>query len=101
MITMRSLLPESLTAACTDLYSQSSYRARLIRFILRALRLPYSVFGWLGRSRKPLRFACLIDASARSSELPLHTTRTSPEPFPVTADLSERASGTSPPAGGE
>ncbi len=31
---------------------------------------------------------------------PWQTTRTSPGPLPVTAERSERASGTSPPAGG-
>ena len=57
--------------------------------------------GWLGRRRKPCFRALRIDFSARFSEPFRHTTRTSPGPLPVTADASERAFGTLPPAGGE
>src|SRR5687768_8756902 len=101
MMTTRSLLPDFLIARWTDLKSHSANRARLIARSLAAFFALNCFFGRLGRSRNPLRCARLIDFFASFSDLPLQTTRTSPGPLPVTAEASERAFGTLPPAGGE
>src|SRR5687768_1099179 len=101
MTTIRSLLPDLLMARWTDLKPHSAKRARLIRSRFAALRSLSFFLGRLGRRRKPRRFALPIAFLARLSELPLQTSRTSPGPLPVTAEASERAFGTLPPAGGE
>src|SRR5688572_303117 len=100
MITMRSLLPDLLTAAWTERNRHCLRSARLIFVIRLACFFDSFLVGTLGRSEKPRLRACLIDASASGSEFFWQTTRTSPGPLPVTADASERALGTPPPAGG-
>ena len=104
MITTRSLLPASFTAFWTESYSQRSARSRLISSSRLAWRLERRIFGWLGRRWKPLLRASRRDARRASSDCspssPWQTTRTLPGPRPLTADASERASGTSPPAAG-
>jgi len=49
---------------------------------------------------RALRTDARKSASDRAPLLPLQTTSTSPGPAPLAADLSERALGTLPPAGG-
>src|SRR5687767_11967084 len=99
MITTRSWLPDLFTAAWTERNLHRLRSARLILVIRLACFFEYLVVGWLGRRLKPFVRALLIDFSARSSERFWHTTCTSPGPLPVTADASERAWGTPPPAG--
>ena len=53
-----------------------------------------------GRSTQPFLRALLIDLIARFSEPRWHTTRVSPRAFALSADPSERAFGTFPPAAG-
>src|SRR5687767_13413655 len=100
MITIRSLLPDALTACWMLLNSQRLANLRFHLMSRLAFFLERRSLGWLGRSLKPLRRIWRIDLIAAFSDVLWQTTRTSPGPAPVTADLSERAFGISPPAGG-
>src|SRR4029079_6187078 len=104
MIRIRSLLPASNAAFCTEWYWHCSARASLIVSRSSASRFLTRIVGWLGRRRKPLLLASLRDERRSLSEpappSPLQTTNTSPGPAPVTAEASGRAWGTLPPAGG-
>src|SRR5215218_6119324 len=104
MITILSLLPEASTASWTEWKRQREASASLIRRSFFAFFVLSFLFGRLGRRRKPSRLALVIERCAISSEVlapaPLQTTRISPGPSPVTAEASERAVGTSPPAAG-
>src|SRR4051812_5776622 len=129
MITMRSLLPDASTAFCTELKRHLDCRRSLMSSRSVACLLGSLVMGWLGRSRKPRLRALSIDARASRIDvappLPWQTIRTSvrgrvlapaakalrlpvnegarpPPPLPAgTAEASERATGTPPPAAGE
>ena len=99
MITTRSLLPDLSTAFWTALKLHIFLRSLLISTSLSAFLAESFFFGWLGRRRKPFFLAFEMDFLARSRDELLQTTRTFPGPLPVTADLRERALGTSPPVG--
>src|SRR4051794_27053679 len=122
MITIRSLLPDALTAFCTELKRHLACRRSLMPSSSVAFLLESLVIGWLGRSRKPSVRALVIDARARRIDvappLPWQTTRTSARGLvfavrlPVNegsrplrpagaAEASERATGRPPPAAGE
>ena len=74
--------------------------ARFCRFSLRALRADsfFCPARAAARSRSSARW--LIDLIARLSEPRWHTTRVSPRAFACSAEASERAFGTLPPAAG-
>jgi hypothetical protein len=98
--TMRSLLPASNTASWMLSNPHSFLNFLFCRFSLRAfLRLIFSGSSE-GRSSIPSFFACRIAYLASFIELGWQTTCVSPGRLSLSADLSVRASGTSPPAAG-
>src|SRR6266576_3708243 len=100
MITTRSLLPDWVTASWIELKAQ---RLKSVRFTL-VSAAPSSVLiftrGCVGRSTYPIFLALATDFCSRVSESGWQTTRVTPGPPVATADASERAVGTCPPAHG-
>jgi hypothetical protein len=100
MTTTRSLLPERLIAAWMLRNLHRFANARFRRFSRRALRLESFFDPCEGRSTKPFVCARLIERIARLNEPRWQTTRVSPRALRRSADASERAFGTFPPAAG-
>src|SRR5919201_5687640 len=100
MITTRSLLWEAVTAGWISWKRQRAYKRRLTR----SRRVPAARLslrsGAVGRSLKPLVSARRMDLRSRASEPDWQTTRVVPRACPFSADASERALGTAPPAAG-
>ena len=91
-------------AGCTSWYSHFSASARLMlqQISRRALRV--EDLRLAGARAEAVGLGRRSDASSLARDSlpvgPLQTTLTSPGPWPVTAEASERAVGTLPPAGG-
>src|SRR5919106_4416997 len=99
MITTRSLLPESLTAAWIESYLQRLAKRRFSRFSLRAFFGCKRLVPCVGRRVQPLR-ASRIDCRAAASEPRWQTTRVVPGGFFFSAVASLRYWGTLPPVAG-
>src|SRR5687768_12856266 len=100
MTTTRSLLPEAVTAGWISRWRQRLNRrlfTRIRRFAFLALIL---VRPPVGRYLKPRLRARRIDFFARRSDSGWQTTRVSPGADVRSAEGSERAFGTAPPAAG-
>src|SRR3954451_7107548 len=100
MITIRSLLREAFTAAWIELKRQRSASSRLSRVKLRAWVRLILRSGCVGRSFQPCLRAAPTELSRRLIESFLHTTRVLLVRDFFSAEESERAFGTSPPAHG-
>src|SRR5213592_4790735 len=100
MITTRSLLPDWFTACWIECKAQ---RLKSVRFRSSSARPSAALIFWLGsvgRSTYPVDVASAIDRCRRLMESGWQTTRVTPTPPVETADASERAVGTAPPAHG-
>src|SRR3954471_18658447 len=100
MITMRSLLCEASTACWIEWYRQRFASSRLRRVKLRAWERLIFRSGCVGRSWKPCLRAAPTELSRRLIESSRHTTRVLLVLDGFSADDSERAFGTPPPAHG-
>src|SRR5436305_15352471 len=100
MITMRSLLCEAFTAAWIESYRHLSRNCRFRRVKLRAWARLILRSGSVGRSFQPCLRAAPTELSSRLIESFRHTTRVLLVLEGFSADESERAFGTSPPAHG-
>src|SRR5437764_10021893 len=100
MITTRSLLPDAVTACWIEL---KAHCLKNVLFRSSSARPSEALIFWggcVGRSWYPADLAFAIDCWRRLSESGWQTTRVTPGPVVETADASDRAVGTSPPAHG-
>src|SRR5437764_10823664 len=100
MTTTRSLLRDAVSAGWISWKLQRLNSARLIRSSRLACFLPRCSLGCEGRITYPCLRASEMLAFASASDALWQTTRVLPGPLPLSADASERAFGTFPPAAG-